>query len=367
MEDNDREDQMDDIDPETPDNSEIADNPGPSDNSQEPENRNAASETAPHSSGIGINLKKAPGASDTGSGAGTSSGADPHAQSAAGTDPENPCDRELFFEKRISLFNLIVFSPLIITIVHFVYTALIYIICATGLGTNGEGYVGFLNIAFLLVVLSGIHLFIAWLIGRDVKRSHSPLKNSFFARPVLRYVFFLPLVCFVSSWFYIMAYGICKIAKTGPGRFYKWQITKKVPIFITLVSYAIFITVDAVEIPKNDANVIDEIAPCIDWEAEEDCGRRRALQMNWQIIKENTDCRSAQDCLQFGNKVTDLDGNCENSFGAYKKACNVYKSGKGCFDAGMCLLLDRKDKFRAEQYLRRACDRGISFSCKLIK
>lgn len=366
MEDNDREDQMDDIDPETPDNSEIADNPGPSDNSQEPENRNAASETAPHSSGIGINLKKDPGASDPGSGAGTGSGADPHVQSDAGTDPDNSCDRELFFEKRISLFNLIVFSPLIITIVHFVYTALIYIICATGLGTNGEGYVGFLNVTFALVVLSVMHLFIAWLIGRDVKRSQSPLKNSFFARSVPRYIIFLPLI-WIVSWFYIMAYGICKIAKTGPVRFYKWQITKKVPLFITLVSYAVFITVDAVEIPKNDANVIDEIAPCRDWETEEDCGRRRALQMNWQIIKENADCRSAQDCLQFGNKVTDLDGNCENSFGAYKKACNVYKSGKGCFDAGMCLWLDRKDKFRAEQYLRRACDRGISFSCKLIK
>ncbi len=289
------------------------------DNSKEPQDRNTDSATAFPGSGSGINLNKDTGASDTGSG------------SAPGAAPENPCDRELFFEKHISLFNLIVFSPLIVTVLYFVFKVLVYIICAAGLGTSGKGFVAFLNGLFVFAGLTALHLLIAWLIGRDAKRSNSPLKNSFFARPVPRYIIFSPVI-WILSWFYVMAYGISKIARTGPVRFYRISITKAFPIIITIVSYVVFFAVDAVEMPKG---------------------------------KKSASCFSAQECVKKGDSFTDRFQNCNLSLPLYERACDKYDSAEGCYNAATCYAFDPHafDKSNARKYYGRACDKGHSPAC----
>jgi len=301
--------------------------PGRMDNSENPHAGNTESENANNGSGHGINLKKA----DDSPGGESLTGFGP--ESAAAPDSGNPCDRELFFEKRISLFHLIIFSPLIVTGIYIVYTILVWIICLTGLGVNGQGFVAFMNVTFILVVMTVIHILIAWLIGRDVKRSGSPLKKSFYARPVFRYFFSLPLI-WLLSWFYIMAYGISKIGRTGPQRFHRLTITKAIPVIITAVSYMLLFAVDVVEIPEG--------------------GR----------VTRGTKCHSAEECLRMANNATENLGNCSVSLHLYQQACNLYSSGKGCFDAGMCLMLDERDKNGAREYFKKACRQGISFSCE---
>ena len=238
---------------------------------------------------------------------------------------ENSGDKKFFFEKYISLFHLIMASPLIIVAILIIYKILLILICTTKYGK----YMAVMNVSFFLVIYTAIHIFIAYLIGRDIKRADNQLKQSFYARPIIRYFIFAPLIC-VFSWFYIMAYGISKIGKTGVQNFYKLKITKAVPIIITAVSYVLFLITDSVDVTETVAV-----------------------------------CYGGYECVNTGDAFTQEQDSCETSILYYEKSCTKYLMGEGCAKAGLCYDMNFNDPVKAQKFYKKACDRHVNEACKL--